>query len=250
MPAESRMGRTCRPFFEGWQGVVLIATTYVYFLIFAQFGFLKRLAELGITEVAAPGHHGRDGHRRRRHEPACSALPACGTVPVAACRPALSVARSARSGRCFRSISYSAIGVALVDRSFSRPAHGDAGCQSSPVDRDPSAASQSRPRHRHRIFPLQFSAAVYGESALDRLDFGGCCLVALIVANRSRLVYYAVDAAEPIASEGLCRSRWYSRGSRRWCGSIRRPFTSFRIPRYSKPEHGRAMCICGEPVHS
>ena len=32
---------------EGWQGILLIAATYVYFLIFAQFGFLKRLAELG-----------------------------------------------------------------------------------------------------------------------------------------------------------------------------------------------------------
>jgi cytochrome c oxidase cbb3-type subunit 2 len=31
-----------------WQGVALIATTYIYFLIFAQFAFLKRLAILGI----------------------------------------------------------------------------------------------------------------------------------------------------------------------------------------------------------
>ncbi len=31
-----------------WRGVWLVASTYVYFLIFAQFGFLKRLAELGI----------------------------------------------------------------------------------------------------------------------------------------------------------------------------------------------------------
>ena len=34
----------------GWQGVGLIALTYIYFLIFAQFGFLKRLAELGVAE--------------------------------------------------------------------------------------------------------------------------------------------------------------------------------------------------------
>lgn len=33
----------------GWQSVLLIAATYVYFLIFAQFGFLSRLAELGIA---------------------------------------------------------------------------------------------------------------------------------------------------------------------------------------------------------
>jgi cytochrome c oxidase cbb3-type subunit 2 len=36
----------------GWRGVALIAITYVYFLIFAQFGFLSRLAELGIAGVA------------------------------------------------------------------------------------------------------------------------------------------------------------------------------------------------------
>lgn len=39
---------------EGWQGILLIAATYVYFLIFAQFGFLKRLAELGIAESVLP----------------------------------------------------------------------------------------------------------------------------------------------------------------------------------------------------
>jgi cytochrome c oxidase cbb3-type subunit 2 len=34
----------------GWRGVGLVAVTYVYFLIFAQFAFLKRLAALGITD--------------------------------------------------------------------------------------------------------------------------------------------------------------------------------------------------------
>jgi cbb3-type cytochrome oxidase cytochrome c subunit len=34
---------------SGWQGVSLVAITYVYFLIFAQFAFLKRLASLGIA---------------------------------------------------------------------------------------------------------------------------------------------------------------------------------------------------------
>jgi cytochrome c oxidase cbb3-type subunit 2 len=33
----------------GWQGASLVAITYVYFLIFAQFAFLKRLASLGIA---------------------------------------------------------------------------------------------------------------------------------------------------------------------------------------------------------
>ncbi len=41
--------KTSHPrFFHGWQGAGLVAVTYVYFLIFAQFGFLKRLAVLGI----------------------------------------------------------------------------------------------------------------------------------------------------------------------------------------------------------
>ena len=35
---------------SGWRGVSLIAITYVYFLIFAQFAFLKRLAMLGIAD--------------------------------------------------------------------------------------------------------------------------------------------------------------------------------------------------------
>ena len=32
---------------SGWQGVVLVAISYAYFLIFAQFAFLNRLGELG-----------------------------------------------------------------------------------------------------------------------------------------------------------------------------------------------------------
>lgn len=36
----------------GWQGIGLIAATYIYFLIFAQFGFLARLNELGIRGEA------------------------------------------------------------------------------------------------------------------------------------------------------------------------------------------------------
>ncbi len=35
----------------GWRGACLLAITYVYFLIFAQFAFLKRLAELGIADT-------------------------------------------------------------------------------------------------------------------------------------------------------------------------------------------------------
>jgi cytochrome c oxidase cbb3-type subunit 2 len=35
----------------GWQGASLVAITYVYFLIFAQFAFLKRLASLGLADA-------------------------------------------------------------------------------------------------------------------------------------------------------------------------------------------------------
>src|ERR1039458_6644094 len=35
----------------GWRGIGLIAITFVYFLIFAQFAFLKRLTVLGITDT-------------------------------------------------------------------------------------------------------------------------------------------------------------------------------------------------------
>jgi cytochrome c oxidase cbb3-type subunit 2 len=36
---------------SGWQGTTLVAITYVHFLIFAQFAFLKRLASLGIADA-------------------------------------------------------------------------------------------------------------------------------------------------------------------------------------------------------
>ena len=36
---------------SGWQGASLVAIAYVYFLIFAQFAFLKRLASLGVADA-------------------------------------------------------------------------------------------------------------------------------------------------------------------------------------------------------
>jgi len=36
---------------NGWRGVALVAITYVYFLIFAQFAFLQRLAQLNIADA-------------------------------------------------------------------------------------------------------------------------------------------------------------------------------------------------------
>lgn len=41
---ESSAGR-----WRGWRGIVLVASTYTYFLIFAQFGFLERLNDLGLS---------------------------------------------------------------------------------------------------------------------------------------------------------------------------------------------------------
>ena len=35
----------------GWRGVALVAITYIYFLIFAQFAFLQRLAQLRIADA-------------------------------------------------------------------------------------------------------------------------------------------------------------------------------------------------------
>ncbi len=40
-----------KAFASGWRGVCLVAITYVYFLIFAQFSFLNRLNELGIADA-------------------------------------------------------------------------------------------------------------------------------------------------------------------------------------------------------
>ncbi len=40
------------PAFDGWRGMVLVAATYIYFLIFAQFGFLQRLTDAGIGAAA------------------------------------------------------------------------------------------------------------------------------------------------------------------------------------------------------
>lgn len=47
----SRLRTGIRKLGTGWRGIVLVAITYVYFLIFAQFAFLKRLAELGIADT-------------------------------------------------------------------------------------------------------------------------------------------------------------------------------------------------------
>jgi cytochrome c oxidase cbb3-type subunit 2 len=44
-------GRSLGERARGWRGVCLIAITYVYFLIFAQFAFLNRLEQLGIADT-------------------------------------------------------------------------------------------------------------------------------------------------------------------------------------------------------
>src|ERR1035437_2207238 len=42
LPAQKNSGA------DGWRGISFVVITYIYFLIFAQFAFLKRLAEFGI----------------------------------------------------------------------------------------------------------------------------------------------------------------------------------------------------------
>jgi mono/diheme cytochrome c family protein len=52
MPMDGEVrGERAGRFADGWRAVCLIAATYVYFLIFAQFGFLKRLAQAGIADA-------------------------------------------------------------------------------------------------------------------------------------------------------------------------------------------------------
>ncbi len=49
-PTDQHAAATSQPT-SGWSGVALIAITYVYFLIFAQFAFLHRLAQLNIADA-------------------------------------------------------------------------------------------------------------------------------------------------------------------------------------------------------
>jgi cytochrome c oxidase cbb3-type subunit 2 len=50
-PRTSSQPAPTTPSASGWRGVALIAITYVYFLIFAQFAFLHRLAQLHIADA-------------------------------------------------------------------------------------------------------------------------------------------------------------------------------------------------------
>ena len=64
---------------SGVQGIGLIAVTYVYFLIFAQFAFLHRLDALGIAGASLEVRNGCDGHRRHSAQSSCSAR--CTVLP-------------------------------------------------------------------------------------------------------------------------------------------------------------------------
>ncbi|HEX4285099.1 MAG TPA: cbb3-type cytochrome c oxidase subunit II [Terracidiphilus sp.] len=44
-----------RAWISGWRGAALVAATYIYFLIFAEFGFLARLSELGLGALSLKG---------------------------------------------------------------------------------------------------------------------------------------------------------------------------------------------------
>ena len=68
---------------SGWQGASLVAITYVYFLIFAEFAFLKRLQSLGVAGA---------------HLEAVMAAMAVGGILLSLLAP------RRRSCRCFRSV--------------------------------------------------------------------------------------------------------------------------------------------------
>ena len=77
-----------KPVSSGWRGVCLIAITYVYFLIFAQFAFLKRLALLWIADdhlkaaMAAMAFGGILFSLLLRQEWPDSPRPLCGCAPA------------------------------------------------------------------------------------------------------------------------------------------------------------------------
>ena len=184
------------PVFEGWQGVLLVAATYVYFLIFAQFGFLKRLAELGITENSLPlimgamaiGGVGMSllAPRSRLWTcPSCrlqTGLVGCAFTTVWSLLP-LNVFTAA--------VVALTIGLSLGLLTVTLVAHL------------PLWIGIHRPLLKVGLgtgigyflcnFPLLFTAS----PRWIALASTACCLVALIVANRSRVYYFPPLPAEP-----------------------------------------------------
>ena len=139
---------------SGWQGASLVAITYVYFLIFAQFAFLNRLASLGVAGA---------------HLKAVMAAMAVGGILFSLLTPRLSLWPSPdlrlRAG-LFASGAAAFLSLLPLDprrqhcRLFShrrrpRPAHRHAGHTSAPMDRQSQSAPAGRHRHRRRLSCLQ-----------------------------------------------------------------------------------------------
>jgi mono/diheme cytochrome c family protein len=193
----SARGVDASPIVEGWQGVLLIASTYVYFLIFAQFGFLKRLAELGITENSLPlimGAMAIGGVGMSLFAPRCRlwACPAC-RLQTGLIGCALSAVWSLLPLNVFTAAAVAlTIGVSLGLLTVTLVANL------------PLWIGIHRPLLKVGLgtgigyFVCNFPPLFTASPRWIALTSGGCCLVALIVANRSRLYYLQPPLAEPM----------------------------------------------------
>jgi mono/diheme cytochrome c family protein len=193
----STRGVDAAPIFEGWQGVLLVASTYVYFLIFAQFGFLKRLAELGITENSLPmimGAMAIGGVGMSLLAPRCRiwTCPSC-RLQAGLIGCALSTVWSLLPLNVFTAAVVAVtIGVSLGLLTVTLVANL------------PLWIGIHRPLLKVGLgtgigyflcnFPLLFTASTQRIA----LTSTACCLVALIVANRSRLYYLQPLPADPM----------------------------------------------------
>jgi cbb3-type cytochrome oxidase cytochrome c subunit len=199
--AESARVTDAPPIFPGWQGVLLVASTYVYFLIFAQFGFLKRLAELGITENSLPlimGAMAIGGVGMSLFAPRCrlwtcpscrlqTGFIGCALTTVWALLP-LNVFTAAAVALTI-GLSLGLLTVTLVANL-------------------PLWIGIHRPLLKVGLgtgigyFLCNFPPLFTASPQRIALTSGACCLVALIVANRSRL-YYLPLPAEPMQRKSV-----------------------------------------------
>ena len=198
MQAESRtMGADAPPIFEGWQGVLLVASTYVYFLIFAQFGFLKRLTELGITENSLPlimGAMAIGGVGMSLFAPRCRqwTCPSC-RLQTGLIGCVLTTVWSLLPLNVFTAAVVAlTIGVSLGLLTVTLVANL------------PLWIGIHRPLLKVGLgtgigyFLCNFPPLFTASPQWIALTSGACCLVALIVANRSRLYYLQPLPAEPM----------------------------------------------------
>jgi cbb3-type cytochrome oxidase cytochrome c subunit len=192
--AESRArGTDAPPIFDGWQGVLLVASTYVYFLIFAQFGFLKRLAELGITENSLPlimGAMAIGGVGMSLFAPRCPlwTCPSC-RLQTGFIGCALTTVWTLLPLNVFTAAVVAlTIGVSLGLLTVTLVANL------------PLWIGIHRPLLKVGLgtgigyFLCNYSPLFTGSPLRIALTSAGCCLIALIVANRSRLHYLALPA--------------------------------------------------------